>query len=173
MCTQTFLHGYFRRTCFVQVILADLGPCGELLTKQTSFFVQPYARLTKIALQNFASTFSPATISKVNVSARHWVIFKRDASEPTQDKLNRDKMTDMTSGRSARRRQLAVVMYKSRVSDQNGISLLYIMLDIHRSGREPSNRHINFNSKFRRISKITSGTTKKPEFRRKPDDSHP
>ena len=167
MCTQTFLHGYFRRTCFLQVILADLGPCGELLTKQTSFLVQPYARLTKITLQNFASTFSPATISRVNVSARHWAIFKRDASEPTQDKLNRDKMTDMTSGRSAR--QLAVVMYKSRVSDQNGISLLYIMLGIHRSGREPSNRHINFNSKFRRIS----GTTKKPEFRRKPDDSHP
>ena len=26
----------------------------------------------------------------------------------------------------------------SRVSDQNGISLLYIMLEIHRSGQEPS-----------------------------------
>ena len=26
----------------------------------------------------------------------------------------------------------------SRVSDQNGVSLLYIMLEIHRSGREPS-----------------------------------
>ena len=26
----------------------------------------------------------------------------------------------------------------SRVSDQNGVSLLFIMLDIHHSGREPS-----------------------------------
>ena len=26
----------------------------------------------------------------------------------------------------------------SRVSDQNGVSLLYIMLEIHHSGREPS-----------------------------------
>ena len=30
------------------------------------------------------------------------------------------------------------VVYKSRVSDQNGVSLLYIMLEIHHSGREPS-----------------------------------
>ena len=28
--------------------------------------------------------------------------------------------------------------YISSVSDQNGISLLYIMLEIHHSGREPS-----------------------------------
>ena len=27
----------------------------------------------------------------------------------------------------------------SRVPDQNGVSLLYIMLEIHHSGREPSN----------------------------------
>ena len=27
----------------------------------------------------------------------------------------------------------------SRVSDQNGVSLLYIMLEIHHSGREPWN----------------------------------
>ena len=27
--------------------------------------------------------------------------------------------------------------YISRVSDQNGVSLLYIMLEIHHSGREP------------------------------------
>ena len=26
----------------------------------------------------------------------------------------------------------------SRVSDQNGVSLLYIMLEVHHSGREPS-----------------------------------
>ena len=28
--------------------------------------------------------------------------------------------------------------YISRVPDQNGVSLLYIMLEIHHSGREPS-----------------------------------
>ena len=28
--------------------------------------------------------------------------------------------------------------YKSRVSDQNGVSLLYDMLEIHHSGQEPS-----------------------------------
>ena len=31
-----------------------------------------------------------------------------------------------------------VCMYVSRVSDLNGVSLLYIMLQIHHSGREPS-----------------------------------
>ena len=36
--------------------------------------------------------------------------------------------------------QSATIIYtiKSRVSDQNGVSLLYIMLKIHHSGREPS-----------------------------------
>ena len=29
-------------------------------------------------------------------------------------------------------------IYISRVSDQNGVSLLYIMLEIHHSGLEPS-----------------------------------
>ena len=28
--------------------------------------------------------------------------------------------------------------YISRVPDQNGVSLLYVMLEIHHSGREPS-----------------------------------
>ena len=28
--------------------------------------------------------------------------------------------------------------YISRVSDQNGVSLLYIMIEIHHSGQEPS-----------------------------------
>ena len=31
-----------------------------------------------------------------------------------------------------------LIMYISRVSDQKGVSLLYIMLEIHHSGREPS-----------------------------------
>ena len=84
----------------VSYILADLGPRGELLTKQTSFLVQPYARLTKITLQNFISLFSPAAISlaslhETHAGARHKAIFKRYPSEPTQDKLNWDKMADM------------------------------------------------------------------------------
>ena len=31
------------------------------------------------------------------------------------------------------------LLYNSRVSDQNGVSLLYTMLEIHHFGREPSN----------------------------------
>ena len=84
----------------VLYILADLGPPGEVLTKQTIFLVQPYARFARIALQKFASQFSPATISleslhKTHVCVRHQAIFKRYASEPIHDKLNRDKMADM------------------------------------------------------------------------------
>ena len=32
--------------------------------------------------------------------------------------------------------------YISRVSDHNGVSPLYLMLEIHHSGREPSNREM-------------------------------
>ena len=32
----------------------------------------------------------------------------------------------------------SIFVYISRVSDQNGVSLLYIMLEIHHSGRETS-----------------------------------
>ena len=32
----------------------------------------------------------------------------------------------------------ALSTYISRVSDQNGVSVLFIMLEIHHSGREPS-----------------------------------
>ena len=32
---------------------------------------------------------------------------------------------------------VVIVVHKSRVPDQNGVSLLYIMLEIHHSGREP------------------------------------
>ena len=33
---------------------------------------------------------------------------------------------------------VVVEVNNSRVPDQNGVSLLYIMLEIHHSGREPS-----------------------------------
>ena len=33
---------------------------------------------------------------------------------------------------------VALVVLNSRVPDQNGVSLQYIMLEIHHSGREPS-----------------------------------
>ena len=39
--------------------------------------------------------------------------------------------------------------YISRVSDQNGISLLYIMLEIHRTGQEPS--ICTFSLKLRKV----------------------
>ena len=95
-----------RRFCMVtsvglvSYIFADQGPRGELLTKQSSFLMQPYARLARTALQIFTSQFSPATISlasihETHVSARQWASLKRCASEPTQDKLNQDKMAGM------------------------------------------------------------------------------
>ena len=82
----------------VSYILADLGPRGELLTKQTSVLVQPYGLLARTALKNLANLFSPATFSlaslhEMHVRARRH--FKRYASESTQDKINRDKMADI------------------------------------------------------------------------------
>ena len=50
----------------VPYILADLGPRGVLLTKQTSFLFSRAtlcATAARIALQNFTCLFSPATIS--------------------------------------------------------------------------------------------------------------
>ena len=84
----------------VSYILSDLGLRGELLTKQATFLLQPYVQPLKIMLQNFASIFSPATIALANlhetqVCMRYLAIFKWYASEPTQDKLNWDKMVDM------------------------------------------------------------------------------
>ena len=84
----------------VSYILADLGLCGELLTKQTSFLMQSYARLARIASRNFVSLFPPATISltnlhKTHVCTQHLAIFKRYAAKPTLDKLNRCKKVDV------------------------------------------------------------------------------
>ena len=80
-------------------MLADLELCGEFLTKQMSFPVQPNVRLARIVLQNSTSLFSAchntASLHETHVRARHQAIFKRYASEPDQDKLNRDKMADM------------------------------------------------------------------------------
>ena len=83
----------------VSYLFVDLGPRGALLTMQTSFVVQLYARLARIALRNFASLFSPATISLASLHetylcARHYATVKWSASDPSQDKLNRDKMAD-------------------------------------------------------------------------------
>ena len=36
----------------------------------------------------------------------------------------------------------------SRVPDQNGVSLLYIMFEMHHSGREPSIYYVQFSSRF-------------------------
>ena len=84
---------------FVSYVLAAKGPRGELLKKQTSFLVQHYARLARIELQYFTSLFSSATISLARLHEMHEThthntrpFFKWYASEPTKDKLNRDKM---------------------------------------------------------------------------------
>ena len=55
----------------VSYILTEIGPCGELLSKQTNFLVQPYALLARIMLQNFASLFSPATILLASLHKTH------------------------------------------------------------------------------------------------------
>ena len=39
-------------------------------------------------------------------------------------------------------------IYRLRVSDQNGVSLLYIMLEIHHSGQEPSRLDICSNNRI-------------------------
>ena len=88
---------FYRVTSFglVLYILIDLGPRGELFTKQTGFLVQPYARLARITFQKFACLFSPATIliaslQETHECAQHYAIVKWYASKPTQDKLNWD-----------------------------------------------------------------------------------
>ena len=134
----------------VPYILADLGPRGELLTKQTSFLVQPYARLARITLQNFTSLFLPAAISlaslhETHVGAQDKAIFKRYAFEPTQDKLNRDKMADMIAA-------------GAHCVSNSQLQCTYT--------------HKNILPIFRRILRMTPGTIKKPEFLRKPEDSH-
>ena len=84
----------------VSYILADLGPRGELLKKQTSFLVQTYAQVARITSQNFASLFSLARIllaslHKMKVRAQHQAIFEQCASKPTKDNLKQDKMANM------------------------------------------------------------------------------
>ena len=58
----------------VSHILADPGPRGTLLTKQTSFLAQPYARLARTASRNFASLFSPATILRASLYKTHIIM---------------------------------------------------------------------------------------------------
>ena len=72
----------------------------KLLTKQTSFLVQPYVRLARITSQYFTSLFLPAVIllsslHKTHVCVRHKAIFKQYASEPTRDTLHWYKMADV------------------------------------------------------------------------------
>ena len=54
----------------VSYILADLGPRGELLTKQPSFLVQPKARLARIASRHFGSLFRLKQ-SRLQASTKH------------------------------------------------------------------------------------------------------
>ena len=59
----SLLHGYFHWT----YILTQIGPCGKLLTKQTSFLVQPYVRLVRIVLQN---STSPLIFDRHNLASK-------------------------------------------------------------------------------------------------------
>ena len=55
----------------VLYILADLKPCGKLLTKPTRFVVKPHVWQARIMLQNFRCLFSPATISLASLHETH------------------------------------------------------------------------------------------------------
>ena len=103
-------------------ILADLGPHGELLTKQTSFLVQPYAWLVRIALQNFTSLFH----LPIGLQAS----MKRMYASNARPFSNHAPPSQL--------RETNWFGIKLRVSDQNGVSPLYIMLEIRHSGWEPS-----------------------------------
>ena len=79
---------------FVPYIFAGLGPHGELLTKRTSFLVQPSARLTRIVLRNCQANLACKSTRNpcVRATLGH---FQTVAFDPTQDELNQDKMADM------------------------------------------------------------------------------
>ena len=75
----------------VSYILADLGPHGDLLTKQTSFLVQQYMWLARIALRKFASLYLPATISLASPTKRMYACNTRPFSNsmpPNQLRTN-------------------------------------------------------------------------------------
>ena len=65
-----------------------------------SVLMQPYVRLARIALRNFANVFSPVTtllasLLRKHACARHNAIFKWYTAKPTRDKPNQDKTADM------------------------------------------------------------------------------
>ena len=116
---QPIVSGVNRRVCvasfeIVSYIFADLGPSGELLTKQTSFLVQRYARLGRIVLRIFANLFVPATISLASLHETHvpvdishfQMIRLRAISGQTESVSNGGH----DRGWSARRQQLVVIM---------------------------------------------------------------
>ena len=131
----------------VLYILADLGPCSKLLT---SFLVHSYARLARTASRNCARLFLPATIllasfHKTHVYTRHYAIFKRYTCEPTQNKLNRYKMVNVTT---------------AGAHSVSNLPLYYTYT------------HTTFLCKSRPISRMTLGTIKKLEFQQQLEDSH-
>ena len=54
------------------------------------------------------------------------------------------------------RSPLVFVLENLKVSDQNGISLLYIMLEIHHSGREPSKYPVFFTVEIQPLKSHTN-----------------
>ena len=99
----------------VLYILADLGPHGKLLTKQTSFLLQPYAWLARITLRNFSSLFSLATMSLASLTKTH--IHGCDTTSFSNGTpLSQLRTTQLGKngghdpGQSAQHQQLAVIM---------------------------------------------------------------
>ena len=59
------------------------------------------------------------------------------------------------------------MIINSRVSDQNGVSPLYIMLEIHHSGREPSNYEMIIGQVRGLTDKQTGGQTDRETYRQR------
>ena len=71
------------------------------------------------------------------------LILPRKRTNPTCNFNIVELITDMIVNNTMNNGQLntlswALCMDITRIPDQNGVSLLYIMLEIHHSGREPS-----------------------------------
>ena len=98
----------------VSYILEDLGPHGELLTKQTSFLMQRYAQLAKIASWNFTSLFSPAAIrlqAPTNRTCAALGHFQTICLYANSGQIESVYNGRSDHGWSARCQQFAVIMY--------------------------------------------------------------
>ena len=136
---------------FVSYILTDLRPHGELLTEQTSFLMQPYARFVRIVLGNFKAYFRLPQ-SRLQAS------MKRMYTHNTMPFSNNRPLSQLRTN-WIRIRWQTWSRLEHKASATRGYNV-----DVHIK---------KFRLKFRQISRLTPGTIKKLEFQQEPEDSHP